>query len=271
MRIALMAGPLIALLGSAADLSAQTPPASQQAFSILKEKCFQCHGETLQMAKLNLQSSEAMLKGGEKGPAVVPGNAESSRLYRRVAGLEQPRMPMAPLAALTPAEIETLKNWIDSGAKLGAEGLKKEDKPAGAKYGDYTERTITKEDREWWAFRKTVRHPVPQVSDARWSVNPIDAFVKKTLDSKGLAPAPQADRNTLVRRVYLDLIGLLPKPEEVDAFVQDRSPKAYENLVERLLASPQYGERWGRFWLDVVRYADSSGYEMDADISNAWR
>jgi hypothetical protein len=109
------------------------------------------------------------------------------------------------------------------------------------------------------------------MADARWSRHPIDAFVKKTLDEKGLAPAPQTDRNTLIRRATLDLTGLLPTPQEVEAFVNDASPRAYENLIERLLASPHYGERWGRFWLDVVRYADSSGFEHDKDLANAWR
>ena len=113
--------------------------------------------------------------------------------------------------------------------------------------------------------------PRLQVNDARWTKNPIDAFVKKELEAKGLEPAPQADKRTLIRRVYLDLIGLLPPTEVVDAFVKDDSPDAYSKLVDKLLASPNYGERWGRFWLDVVRYADSSGFEYDRDIPNAWR
>ncbi len=136
---------------------------------------------------------------------------------------------------------------------------------------DYKEPQITPEDRQWWAFQKPVRHSPPRVADARWRANPIDAFTKRSLDQQGLVPAPRADRQTLIRRAYLDLLGLLPKPEEVDAFVKDASPRAYQNLIERLLASPHYGERWGRFWLDVARYADSSGYEHDYDIANAWR
>jgi hypothetical protein len=116
-----------------------------------------------------------------------------------------------------------------------------------------------------------VRHPLPKVSDARWTENPIDTFVKASLDAKGLAVAPQADRATLIRRAYLDLIGLLPTPAEVDAFVNDASPRAYENLIEKLLASHHYGERWARYWLDVVRYADSSGFEHDRDMATAWR
>ena len=237
------------------------------------------------MSGLDLSTRESMLRGGEKGPAIVPGKAEASRLYRRVAGLEKPAMPLAPLPPLTPQEVAVLKSWIDQGAQWGpADNTKLDvvaapptkkagnDKPAAGGYGkDYQEKAITAEDRKWWAFQKPVRHPIPNVANARWRANPIDAFIKQALDRKGLQPAPRADRHTLVRRAYLDLTGLLPNPEEVDAFVKDSSPKAYEHLIERLLSSPHYGERWGRFWLDVARYADSSGFEHDQDLANAWR
>jgi mono/diheme cytochrome c family protein len=268
-----MAALLVLALVPAAHLIAQRGAADgQQVFPIFKQKCFQCHGEALQMSGLDLRTRESMLKGGEKGPAITPGNARESRLYRRVAGLEAPAMPMAPLPPLTSQEIAVLKDWIDQGAKAPGDATAVQSASAAGGYGkDYKERPITAEDRNWWAFRKPVRHPVPKVADARWSGNPIDAFIKKALDQQGLTPAPQADRNTLIRRAYLDLLGLLPTPQEVDAFVGDSSPKAYQNLIEKLLASPHYGERWGRFWLDVVRYADSSGYEHDRDIANAWR
>jgi hypothetical protein len=246
---------------------------------ILKQKCYQCHSDALKMSNLDLRTRESMLKGGEKGPAIVPGNAESSRLYRRVAGLEKPIMPMAPMPPLSPKEIAIIKDWIDQGAKqvetAGAptpDQNKQAPGQAAGGYGkNYREKQITDQDRAWWSFQKPVRRPVPNVADARWNTNPIDGFIKKTLEDKGLSPAPQADKNTLVRRAYLDLTGLLPSPAEVDAFVKDTSPRAYEDLIDRLLASPHYGERWGRFWLDVTRYADSSGYEHDRDNANAWR
>jgi hypothetical protein len=139
------------------------------------------------------------------------------------------------------------------------------------KHGSYEERPVTDADRQWWSFQKPVRPAAPQVGDARWNAKPIDAFVKKALDEKGLQPAPVADRNTLIRRAYLDLVGLLPEPAEVNAFVNDPSPQAYERLIDKLLASPHYGERWGRLWLDVARYADSTGYEYDRDQPEAWR
>ncbi len=230
------------LLGGAA---AQERPISfsRDVAPILNQKCLQCHGTAQQMASLDLRSRETALKGGQNGPALIPGNATASRIYRRITGQDQPQMPFG--SQLSAAEIAILKNWIDSGAAW--------------------EGSVSR-GRTWWAFQKPVRRPVPQ-----GSAHPIDAFLSKTLEAKGLMPAPQADRPTLIRRAYLDLIGLLPKPEEVDAFVADPSPKAFENLIDRLLASPHYGERWGRHWLDVARYADSWGHIHDDDNPNAWR
>ncbi len=275
-RWALAGGLLGLAIVPTAHLGGQSAQLSdKEVLPILKQKCFQCHGEALQMSGLDLRTREAILKGGEKGPAVVPGKPDESRLYRRVSGMEKPAMPMAPLPALSAQEVAVLKSWIEQGAPWSTPAAAKAETksaPASGGYGkDYKEREITPEERSWWAFQRPVRHPVPRVADARWGSNPIDAFVKEALDRKGLVPAPQADRNTLIRRAYLDLTGLLPTTQEVDAFVNDRSPKAYENLIERLLASPHYGERWGRFWLDVARYADSSGYEHDRDLANAWR
>ncbi|HEX2523501.1 MAG TPA: DUF1549 domain-containing protein, partial [Terriglobia bacterium] len=255
------------------------------ALSILQRKCLQCHGETLQMSGLDLRTLEGLLKGGEKGPALIPGNADASRAYRRVAGMEQPLMPMAPLPPLSSEEVAVLKTWINQGAKWGSDKAAsasaaptatdpktKNTNSAANAYGKtYEERPTTEQERKWWAFQKPIRSPIPKMAEPRWSRNPIDAFIKKTLDEKRLAPAPQADRSTLIRRATLDLTGLLPTPQEVEAFVSDPSPRAYDTHIERLLSSPHYGERWGRFWLDVVRYADSSGFEHDKDLANAWR
>ncbi|MCW5983287.1 MAG: DUF1553 domain-containing protein [Bryobacteraceae bacterium] len=257
---------MLCLLATASPAAQPPSSSAPEVVSILKQKCLQCHGAAVAMSSLSLDTREAMLKGGDQGPAIAPGDAEASRLYRRVAGLEQPKMPMAPLAPLTAAEISTIRKWIDAGATFDLP------EPGEFKSGESDkERAFTPEERNWWAFQNPVRHPPPPIADPRWSANPIDAFLKAALDRNGLQPAPEADRHTLIRRAYLDLLGLLPPPEEVDAFVNDRSPRAWENLVDRLLASPHYGERWGRFWLDVARYADSSGYEHDRDIANAWR
>ena len=275
----------VAVVLAASTISLHRPLGAQRTqvweedvLPILEAKCLQCHGESLQMSNLDLRTREGMLKGGDKGAAIVPGNAEESPLYGRVAGLLEPKMPMAPLPPLTAEEVVVLKDWINQGASsdiaTGATQDQQKDtqQEASSDYSpNYKERIITEQDRNWWAFRKPVRHALPKVGDARWSKNPIDHFVRATLENKGLTPAPQADRATLIRRAYLDLIGLLPSPTEVDEFVKDPSPNAYENLIERLLSSRHYGERWARIWLDVVRYADSSGYEMDFSIDNAWR
>jgi hypothetical protein len=175
-------------------------------------------------------------------------------------------MPMTPVPALKEKEIAILRDWIDQGAEWNT--ATPTSTPADVAY---KEKQITDDDRRWWAFQKPVRHPAPLVSDIRWSRNPIDAFVRDTMAKQGLEPAAQADRRTLIRRAYLDLTGLLPPPAEVDQFVEEASPQAYENLIDRLLGSPHYGERWGRFWLDVARYADSSGFEFDITVENGWR
>jgi hypothetical protein len=209
------------------------------------------------MAGFNLSTAESIRSGGQHGPALVPGKAEESRLYRRITGQEQPAMPLG--GKLADSEISTLKAWIDSGAKWEGGALNAAGPPAPEK------------TRTWWAFQKPVRHEIPRSPDARWNANPIDGFVAAKLREKDLAPAPPAGKRTLIRRAYLDVIGLLPDPAEVESFVNDTSPDAYAKVVDRLLASPHYGERWARHWLDVARYADSWGHIHDDDNPNAWR
>src|SRR5690242_11019384 len=202
---------VLALIGCAFTLALRplliaqkTEVTGKQALSVL-QRCFQCHGESLKMAKLDLRTLDTMLKGGENGPAVVPGNAEASLLYKRVSGAQQPAMPMPPVAALNSQELALLKDWIDQGAKWSAPAASAA-APAAAPYGGaYKEPRISDQDRQWWAFQKPVRAPVPPVTDARWSRNPIDAFIRDMLDKKGLKPAPEADRRILIRRAYLDL------------------------------------------------------------------
>ena len=265
-------GLLVGALLLSSQLTAQKAQLTEKDILPVVQRCFQCHGESLKMADLDLRTRAGMLKGGASGPAIVPGKAAESILYKRVTGQVQPIMPMAPVPALSEKEIATLKDWIDQGAVWNsAQATAPAPAPTSTATPAYKEKQFTDEDRNWWAFQKPVRQPAPHVTDERWSRNPIDAFVRDMLSKKGLEPAPQADKRTLIRRAYLDLIGLLPPPEEVEKFVQDSSPDAYEKLVDRLLASNHYGERWGRFWLDVARYADSSGFEYDLTVENAWR
>jgi hypothetical protein len=181
-----------------------------------------------------------------------------------VAGIEKPSMP--PGKTLAAEEVAVIRRWIEQGANVpGSEPDK--DEEAKAALAKMEERPITEEERQYWAFRQPVRHPVPRAG----AKNPIDAFVLAAMRPRALKPSPKADRRTLIRRAYLDLTGLPPTPAQVNAFVNDQSPDAFARVVDDLLASKHYGERWGRHWLDLVRYADSGGFEYDRDRPNAWR
>jgi hypothetical protein len=253
---------LFCATGAAWSQSSEPLSFTKDVLPILEQRCLVCHGELQRQSELDLRTREAMLKGGVNGPALTPGDARESRLYRRIAGIEAPVMPMG--GEMPEQEILTLRDWINQGAPVeGASGQ------AAAPQEQKAE--------DWWAFQKPVRPAVPAApaapaaENARWSKNPIDAFAYRKLQEKGLKPAPRADKTTLLRRAYLDLLGLLPSPEQVDAFVNDNAPDAFARLVDGLLESPHYGERWGRHWLDVARYADSGGYEHDFDYPAAWR
>jgi len=267
----------IAIVSVAALLGAQSvraPSDPQISFQndvqpILEKSCLSCHGETMQ-GRFDLRSRDSALKGGVRGADVVPGDSEASRLYRRVAGLERPAMP-AQADPLPPEQIAAIKRWIDQGAPWGAVALTAAPaKPSAATLAALENRTITPDERNYWAFKLPVQAPLPEVDD-KTLTNPIDRFLEQARRARGLKAAPRADRDTLVRRAYLDLLGLPPTPAQVDAFVADRSPNAWEHLIDTLLASPHYGERYGRMWLDVARYADSAGFEYDMHRPNAWR
>lgn len=255
-----------ALLG-AALLSAQTPVSfSRDIQPIFETSCSRCHGGAVQLSKFDLRTRESALAGGVHGTAITPGNPDGSRLFRMVAGIEKPSMPLD--GKLTADQVETLRRWIEQGARWDVGATAQSFKAPAV---DLEGGTIPPEARNLWAFRKPVRAPVPVTADGRMSRHPIDAFLMKSMEDRGLRPARPADSLTLIRRAFLDLTGLPPSPAQVDEFIRDRSSNAWEKLIDRLLASPQYGERWGRHWLDVARYADSNGYEHDFDRPNAWR
>ncbi|HLK69241.1 MAG TPA: PSD1 and planctomycete cytochrome C domain-containing protein [Bryobacteraceae bacterium] len=244
---------------------AQSPPLSfaSDIRPILENRCWKCHGGAVQLSHLDLRTREGALRGGTKGAALVPGKPEESRVYRLTAGLEKPAMPMD--GALTAEQIATIKRWIEQGAPWDAAPLDTKT----ATQSVIEEMPIPPEVRNSWAFRRPVRPAEPVVA-GDWT-NPIDRFLEEVRHDKGLKAAPRADRLTLLRRAYLDLIGLPPSPAEVTEFLSDQSPEAWDHLIDKLLASPHYGERWGRHWLDVARYADSNGFEHDFDRPNAWR
>lgn len=233
------------------------------AFAILKKNCITCHGGGLKASNLDLRTRESVLAGGERGEAMVPNYPERSRLYQLATHQQNPAMP--PGSKLPEADLETLRKWILAGAPWPEQTGAGNDADAKAALAAMEERPITTEERSFWAFRKPVRPAVPATG------NPVDALLRARWKELGLRPAGPADPRTLVRRAYLDLIGLPPSPEEIRAFVEDTRPDAWARLVEKLLASPHYGERQARFWLDVVRYADSGGYEYDNDRPSAWR
>ena len=240
--------------------SAQTAKVSfsNDVAPILAKNCAQCHGAAPAMGSLDLRSRDAALKGGQHGAAIVPGDAAGSRLYKHLTGQEQPQMPMG--GRLSDAEIAVIKAWIDGGALWDITAPLSAAAPA-------TEHKFTEQQKNYWAFQRVAKPAVPALGAG----NPIDAFVLSKLKAQNLKPNPPADKITLLRRAYLDLIGLPPSPEEAQAFLADNSPAAFEKVVDRLLASPQYGERWGRHWLDLARYADSAGFKADETRPNVWR
>jgi mono/diheme cytochrome c family protein len=238
---------------------------------LLAKNCYSCHGEKKQKGGLRLDSLEMVLKGGESGPAVVPGKPADSLLVEAV-NFEGPEMP--PTGKLAPQQIAVLTRWVSLGAPWpgrdrSAHAAALSPRPPLAK--------ISAGDRAFWSFQPVRRvvaagaSRAPVGARARWPQNAIDEFILKALLEHGLTPAAEADKVTLIRRVTYDLTGLPPTPDEVDAFLTDDSAGAYERIVDRLLASPRYGERWGRHWLDLVRYAESDGYRQDAFRPHAWR
>jgi Protein of unknown function (DUF1553)/Protein of unknown function (DUF1549)/Planctomycete cytochrome C len=255
------------LVSQAPPAREKRTPAEDKAFfekevaPILAANCLECHSAEKAKGKLVLSDRAGFLKGGRRGQVLVLDKPEESLLLLALTHEDALKMP--PKVKLPQKEIDLLTRWIKAGAPWpdGVVVAGKEPK----------ERVITEGDRNYWAYRPLRRPEVPAAKNKAWASNPVDAFLLAKLDAKGLTPAPAADRLALIRRATYDLTGLPPTPEEIDAFVSDKSPNAYEQLLDRLLASPHYGEKWGRHWLDVVRYAETNGYERDGAKPFAWR
>jgi hypothetical protein len=233
--------PFLLLTASSQSAGQRTVDYATDIEPIFRSSCYSCHGGEKPRAGLRLDTKAGALAGGASGQIIVPGNSQASPILERLLATEKSRrMPFggSPLPAQT---VELIRTWIDQGAPWPDES-----KPT-----------------THWAYVKPVRPAIPRPRNAAWGRNPIDAFVLERLEKEGLTPSPEASRETLIRRVTLDLIGLPPSIEEVDLFLNDSSPDAYEKLVDRLLRSPHYGERWARPWLDLARYADTNGYEKD--------
>jgi len=226
----------------------------KQVKPLLVARCYKCHGPDEQESGLRLDSLAAAREGGNSGPAVVPGKSAQSRMFQAISGSDEVSLmpPEDEGPRLKAAEIALIKTWIDQGAIAPA---------------DEAVAAAVKKNADHWAFQPVVVHAPPAVKQQAWVRNPIDQYILGKLAEKQIAPSAEADRPTLIRRLSFDLLGLPPTPAEVDAFVSDKSDRAYDNLVERLLNSPHYGERWGRHWLDAARYADSNGYTIDGSRS----
>jgi Protein of unknown function (DUF1553)/Protein of unknown function (DUF1549)/Planctomycete cytochrome C len=238
---------------------------------ILSARCQGCHGPDKQKGGLRLDARATVLAGGSTGPAVVPGNPRESLLVDAINYGETYQMP--PKSKLPPDEIATLTEWVARGVPWGVAAPSSAASPGTSKIPSALSKAEFEARARHWSFQPLRKISPPTVSpaDTGWVRNPIDRFILAALEEKKLSPAPEAGKRTLIRRLSFDLTGLPPRPEDIDAFVNDRSPDAYEKLIDSLLASPHYGERWARHWLDLVRYAETAGHEFDYEIPNAFR
>jgi hypothetical protein len=249
--------------------AASQPSAQEIAFfeqfvrPLLVTHCYECHSHQAKEPHggLRLDTRAGWMLGGDSGPAIVPGKPDESLLIEAVR-YSGDRVQMPPRGKLAPRDIARLEQWVRMGAPDPRDG------DPGTRSGSAT--IDLQAARQFWSFRPLQRPAVPFVPHAPWCLTPVDRFVAATMQARGLRPAPEADRRTLLRRAMFDLLGLPPTPEEVAAFVNDPAPDAYERLVDRLLASPHYGQRWARHWLDVARFAESHGYEQDYDRPHAY-
>jgi cytochrome c553 len=266
MRLALVVILLLAPRALAADDDAGAQFFESRIRPLLVDRCYSCHSASAKKLKagLYLDSQKGLLKGGESGPALVPGAPEKSRLIEAVE-YKNVDLQMPPKEKLGDQQIADLTQWVKMGAPWG-----KDSAPAAA-VAKVETFDLQKRKAQHWAWQPVADPKPPASKDADWPRDPIDQFVLAKLDEKNLRPAAPADRRTLLRRVHFDLIGLPPAPHDVEDFVNDPDPNALAGIVDRLLASPRFGERWGRHWLDLVRYSETMGHEFDFPIPNAWR
>jgi Protein of unknown function (DUF1553)/Protein of unknown function (DUF1549)/Planctomycete cytochrome C len=267
----LLVGIAFTLLASRTDLAAAAPPSTAPAEffekrvrPVLAEHCFKCHGADPAKIKggLRVDSRAALVRGGDSGAVLVPGDPAKSRLIEAIS-YKNVDLQMPPKGRLPEAVLADVTTWVQTGAVWPEERSSTVTASQGF--------DLARRKAEHWAWQPVHRPEVPAVKNKPWSAGPVDAFLLARLEEEGLSPAPPADRRTLLRRVYFDLVGLPPSPEVSEQFAHDPDGKAYERMVDKLLASPAYGERWARHWLDLVRYADTRGHEFDSAIANAWQ
>ena len=221
---------------------------------MLAENCFNCHAEKKQQGSLRLDSREAMLAGGDSGPAIIPGKPDDSRLIKAVHYGDEVQMP--PRGKLNAEQIEILTRWVEMRTPGPIQKTSQNPENQAAQ--------ITAEDRAFWSFKQVIEPPLPSVQNNAWVQTPVDQFVLAKLESQEIKPVSASNKRTLLRRAHFDLTGLPPTPEELDAFVADTSPNAFAKVVDRLLESPHYGERWAHHWLDVARYGEDQAHTFQA-------
>ncbi|MBY0229800.1 MAG: PSD1 and planctomycete cytochrome C domain-containing protein [Gemmataceae bacterium] len=248
--------------GHARDMAAGRELFTKEVRAILLGACFKCHGEDKTRGGLDLATRESLLKGGDNGPAAVPGQHARSRLWRLASRLDEPAMPPKGHPPLPREKLAALARWIDLGAPY--------DRPLADRHGTRPKAfSITDEDRAFWSFKPLARPSVPAAKGA-WGSSPIDRFLLAGMEAKGLAPSPSSGKRLLARRMSFTLTGLPPTPAQLSSFLADTRPDAAERLADGLLSSPAFGEKWARHWLDVARFAESHGFEHDYDRPHAW-
>src|SRR5262245_8154833 len=235
--------------------------------SILGAKCFACHGRRTQQAGLDLRTRESLLRGGKSGPAIVPGKPDESLIVKKIGEQQMPPPELQEqysVRGLTDDEFARLKTWMAAGAPS--------DNEQPIDVSPDSDPLVGAQDRQHWAFRPPARPAVPSVRATNLVRNPLDAFLLAQLEDKGMTFSKPASPLVLMRRAYIDLIGMPPTPEEIESYEADRSPDAFEKMIDRLLASPRHGERWAKYWLDAAGYADSEGaVSADTIRPHAWR
>jgi hypothetical protein len=253
---------LVAFVAASICASASAAPDFEREIApILVRRCLECHNEREVAGGLTLTSGPELSAGGDSGQVIAPGRIDQSLLVERIASGEMPPEKQGKSQKLPVAEIELLRSWVAAGA----------DWPESRVLDLYEATSDVRAGRDWWSLQPVVPPRVPQPKFRDRVANPIDAFILARLEAEDMEPAPLADRRTLLRRLYFDVIGLPPTVEQMSAFLADQSPEAWERVVDQLLESPHYGQRWARYWLDLVRFAETCGYERDQEKPFAWR
>ena len=259
-----LAAPETVTANHAADMEKGLALFNSDVGALLADHCVKCHGgEKGTKGALDLSTRELALKGGDTGPAIIPGKSAESLLVQSIRHEDKDLQMPKKEDKLPDDVIAKIVQWVDLGAPYGKSLV------AGKSTRDRSK--VTDEDRKFWSFQPLPKVEPPPVKNEAWCLTPIDHFILAKLEEKGILPTPPAEKEKLIRRAYFDLIGLPPTPAQVDAFVADTAPNAFEKVVDELLASPHYGERWGRHWLDLARYAESHGYEQDYDRPYAYQ